>query len=257
MALLACSVVLAGQTSPPPPDPAEQKKALADATEYAMHHEQNLPNFICTQTTRRFEDLSGKEIWRPIDIVVERLSYFEHHEEYKVFLINGQPAGIEHRQLQGASSSGEFGSVMKGIFSPQTEAKFEWQNWFMLRGRRMHVVSYHVAVSKSSYHIVVPNNKLDLTTAYHGLIFIDDNKHLVHRITLHPDGIPPSFPIQDVSLALDYDYARIGGAAYLLPLEFELRSREGRRLVKNDVNYTDYRKFGADSTITFDSEGKK
>ena len=71
------------------------------------------------------------------------------------------------------------------------------------------------------------NGSIDLVAAYHGLIFIDSRKHFVHRITLHADGIPPSFPVQDVSLALDYEYTRIGEGEYLLPLTFELRSREG------------------------------
>ena len=72
-------------------------------------------------------------------------------------------------------------------------------------------------------------------TAYHGLIFIDDRRHFIHRITLHADGIPPAFPVQDVSLMLDYEYTRIGDADYLLPLNFELRSREGNAPIKNDV----------------------
>ncbi|HUJ48758.1 MAG TPA: hypothetical protein VLW25_01115, partial [Bryobacteraceae bacterium] len=84
-------------------------------------------------------------------------------------------------------------------------------------------------------------------------IFIDDAKHFVHRITLHADGIPADFPVQEVGLVLDYDYTRIGDADYLLPLEFELRSREGAHLVKNDVTYDGYRKFNADTNITFDS----
>jgi hypothetical protein len=237
--------------SPDAPDSLEQKQVLADAIEHALNHEEDLPNFICTQTTRRFEDLTGKNGWRPIDIIVERLSYFEHREDYKVIELNGLPASIPHEQLNGASSSGEFGSVMKSIFSPETETEFYWQNRFTLRGRKMHVYSYRVQASKSNYHIKVFTRKLDLVTAYHGLIFVDERKHMVHRITLHPDGIPPSFPIQDVSLALDYEYNRIGDADYLLPLQFELRSREGRLLVKNDVDYDNYRKFTADSSITF------
>ena len=115
----------------------------------------------------------------------------------------------------------------------------------------MHVYSYRVAATKSNYHIKVPEQKLDLVTGYHGLVFIDALRREVHRITLHPDGIPASFPIQDVSLALDYEYNRIGDADYLLPLQFELRSREGSVLVKNDVEYDSYRKFTAESSITF------
>ncbi|HUA17486.1 MAG TPA: hypothetical protein VMB25_01995 [Bryobacteraceae bacterium] len=242
-----------GQT---PPDAGEQKRVWADAADYARHHEENLPNFICIQTTRRFGDFTGQENWRPIDIIVERLTYFEHKEDYKVIEVNGEPSHLGHNQLGGATSSGEFGSVMKGIFAPETEAEFSWQGWFTLRGRRMHVYSYRVAKDKSDYHIVMPNDHIDLVAAYHGLVFIDERKHYVHRITLHADGVPPDFPVQDVSLALDYEYTRIGDADYLLPLTFELRSREGKSLVKNDVDYDQYRKFGADSSITFGGAAK-
>jgi hypothetical protein len=229
----------------------EQNQILAAATEHALNHEKDLPNFICTQTTRRFEDFNGRNGWRPVDIIVERLTYFEHLENYQVIDVNGMPASIPHEQLGGASSSGEFGSIMKSIFSPETETQFSWQNWFTLRGRRTHVYSYRVAVSKSNYHIKIPLRRLDLVTGYHGLVFIDDHRRQVHRITVHPDGIPASFPVQDVSLALDYQYTRIGEEDYLLPLQFELRSREGNLLVKNDVDYDNYRKFTADSNVTF------
>jgi hypothetical protein len=57
--------------------------------------------------------------------------------------------------------------------------------------------------------------------------------------------------VQDVSLMLDYEYTQIGDASYLLPLNFELRSRDGKALIKNDVDYDNYRKFTADSTLTF------
>lgn len=245
----------------PPPDSAEQKKILADATDYAFNHERNLPNFLCIQTTRRFQsqpprnapnwDYRAGEDWRPVDIIVERLAYVEHHEDYKVLEINGVASSIDHDKLGGASSSGEFGSVMKGIFAPETATEFTWQTWFTLRGQRMHVYAYHVAADKSEYHVMVANQSRDLVTAYHGLIFIDDRKHYIHRITLHADGIPPTYPIQDVSLMLDYDYTRIGGVVYLLPLTFELRSREGPIGIKNDVDYSEYRKFTADSSVSF------
>ena len=117
----------------------------------------------------------------------------------------------------------------------------------------MYVYAYHVAVGNSDYHVVVPEQSKDLVTGYHGLIFIDDRKHFVHRITLHADGIPPAFPIQDISLMLDYEYTRIGETSYLLPLTFELRSRQGNVLIKNDVDYDGYRKFTADSSLTFNA----
>ena len=56
---------------------------------------------------------------------------------------------------------------------------------------------------------------------------------------------------------LDYEYTRIGDSDYLLPLNFELRSREGNVRIKNDVDYDEYRKFTADSSVRFDNPPKK
>ena len=234
------------------PDRSEQLKILGGAAEFVLDHELSLPNFICTQTTQRFSDPTGKENWRSMDLIVERLTYFEHREEYKVFQLNGQAVNLSHEELGGATSSGEYGSVLKGIFAPDSDAHFVWERYFTLRGQKMHVFSYAIPAAKSDYHIVVPRKKLERVTAYHGLVFIDVQRNSVHRVTLHADGIPPDFPVQDVSLVLDYDYTRIGDANYLLPLEFELRSRDSGWSLKNDVTYSDYRKFVADSNVRFD-----
>jgi len=252
LSLLACLSIATGQTLPNP-DASDQKKTISDATAYALNHEQSLPNFICTQTTQRFLDYTGTSGFRAVDFIVEQLTYFDHHEDLKVFTLNGEPSSLSHWELGGAISSGEFGAVMKGIFSPQAKTEFRWQTFFTLRGRKMDVYSYRVSASHSDYHIVVPHKGVDLVTGYHGLIFIDDSTHFVHRITLHADGIPQNFPAQDLSLVLDYDYTRIGDSDYILPLEFEIRSRLGRSLLKNDVTYSDYRKFTADSSISFES----
>src|SRR4051794_31345977 len=43
----------------PPPDSVEQARVLEGAREYARDYSKKLPNFICTQVTRRYEDPSG------------------------------------------------------------------------------------------------------------------------------------------------------------------------------------------------------
>jgi hypothetical protein len=76
----------------------------------------------------------------------------------------------------------------------------------------------------------------------------------VQRITLHADEIPASFPIQDISLTLDYGYTRIGEGTYLLPLQIEFRSRQGARVIRNDVNFEHYQKFNAAPASLFSSD---
>jgi hypothetical protein len=248
VALLALFAAAAAQTVFPPPDQIEQHRVLTDSANYALGQEKDLPNLTCVQTTRRFEDPDNSG-WRPIDTVVEQLTYFKHREHYKVLELNGQPASIAHEQLHDAASSHEFGSVMRTIFLPRTQTEFAWQAWSGLRGRRMNVYAYRVQPFRSTFHVEGPGQSLDLVGAYHGLISIDSEKHFVHRVTVQFDDIPLSFPIQDVSLMLDYDYARIGDAVRLLPLQFEVRYRNGNQLVKNDVDYLNYQKLNTQSAV--------
>jgi len=238
--------------APPSPSAAEQKKVLAEATEYALNYEKNLPNFICTQVTRRFEDPSGVG-FRALDTINERLSYFDHHEDYKVTMLNNKPVDLEHDKLTGATSSGEFGSILREIFAAQTQTTFLWDRWAKLRDRRMHVYNYRVLLANSGYHIIIHDQPLNIVVGYHGLIYVDADQRLVHRITLQAENIPASFPVQDLNLRLDYGFQKIGESEYLLPLQFEIQSREGRTTAKNDVDYHLYRKFGTATTITFDT----
>ncbi|HWB96818.1 MAG TPA: hypothetical protein VG672_08955 [Bryobacteraceae bacterium] len=236
---------------PPPPSSVEQKRVLESAREYALNYSKSLPDFICTQVTRRYIDPTGHSGWYPADTITERLSYYEQHENYKVILVNSKPTDVPHEKLGGAISSGEWASMMKEIFEPSTGTQFQWERWATLRGRRTHVFSYVVSQERSKYQIHVPDQHI--VVGYRGSIFVDKETEAVEKITLQAMDIPAGFPVQDVQLSLDYDKADISGHSFTLPLKFTLNSREGKYLAKNEVEFRMYRKFSTDATITFDT----
>jgi hypothetical protein len=236
----------------PPPSSAEWKKVLEAAQEYAFNYTKQLPDFICTQVTRRYEDPAGLEFWQRTDVLTARLSFFEQKEDYKLMLVNGVYTEMPYTAVGGASSMGEFGSMMREIFDKETEASFAWERWATLRGRRMHVFSYRVAQTRSKW--TLEYEKRDrYTPGYHGLIFVDRDAGVVTRITLETDYIPPSFPIFQASTVLDYDTAKIGEQDYMLPLRAVMRMRMARMLYKNEVEFRLYRKFTAEATIKFET----
>jgi len=244
-----------------PPGAAEQKHVLGKATEYAMNYVKSLPDFICSQVTRRYVDPTGRESWVKQDEILERLSYFERHEEYKVVMVNNRLTDIPHEKLGGsATSSGEFGSILKEIFDPATETTFGWERWTTLRNRRAYVFNYHVPQARSTYritHYVDPNSSegaQSMVPGYRGLVYVDKENLKVMKITLEVENLPPGFPIRQVNLALNYGPARIGDNDYVLPLQAELRSSGDNRFqVKNDIEFRMYRKFGTDTSIKFDT----
>jgi hypothetical protein len=246
----APKLVVAG---PPPPDSIEQKRILAEITESARNYTKNLPNFICLQVTRRYADNSGLENFRLIDTIAERLSYFEQKEDYKVVSVNGVPVtgSVKHEQKNGASSSGEFGSILKEIFDPETQTQFNWERWATLRGKRMYVFNFHVRQLNSKYTIYADAVKRTIVAGYHGLIYADRDNNLVMRIKMEVEDLPVDFPVQSVELDMNYDFTKISGQEYLLPLKSQIRSHEGKFIVKNEVEFRLYNRFGADTNIQF------
>jgi hypothetical protein len=238
----------------PPPDSVEQARILHDIIENARNYTQGLPNYMCVQMTRRRFDPTGTENWILHDTIQEQLSYVDHQESYKVVMINSQAvANVQHNQLGGAISSGEFGSIYAEIFSPETDTEFAWDHWATLRGRRMYVFSFKVPQSRSHYTIYEGQTRRTITTGYHGLIYADRDSEMVMRFRLECDDIPADFPVKDVHLDVNYDFIKVGDQEYVLPLKTEIRSRDGKYLTWNEAEFHLYRKFGADTTITFDT----
>ena len=237
-----------------PPDAAEQARILAAVREYAINYTQNLPNFICTQVTRQQVDQSGTgEHWRSENKFQEQLTYFDHHEQYKVVMVNNELVNNrDHSKLAGAISEGEFGSMLYEIFAPETNAEFQYERPGKLDGRLVNVLDFRVPQPRSHYQIEERNSGRKIVAGYHGKVWANQETNAVMRITLQCEDIPAGFPIKDVSLDMWYDIIKISGQEFVLPLKWDLKSREGQFLAWNTAELTLYRKYTADATISFE-----
>jgi len=245
-------VVPAAPVIPPPPS-TEQAKILDQVREFVLDYDKRLPNFICMQVTRRFHDPSGLEVWNSLDTITAKLSYFENKEEKQVMYVNNRYVDIDYNKLGGgATSTGEFGHLLKGIFERESHTEFGWERWATLRGRLHYVFRYRVAAGNSKWKIFYDRSD-QITPGYSGLLFVDTDYKTVSRVVMAAEEIPPSFPVQMARTQLDYDFTDIAGQQYLLPLRSELRMRSGKQLIKNDVEFRSYRRYGADVQIRFDT----
>jgi hypothetical protein len=236
----------------PPPSPAAQKVLIEETRTYALSYTKQLPNFICNQVTRRYDDPSGADFWRQLDVLNVRLSFNDQKEDYKVITVNGRLTDVSMEKLGGTTSSGEFGSMMKEIFELDTDAAFGFERWTTWRGRRTMVFNYRVEKYRSKYHVVADRSQ-DYVPGYRGLIYVDRDTKVVMRLTMDITEFPAGFPIQEVHNSLDYDFQKISEREFVLPLRAEIRSRSGRSQVKNEVEFRLYRKFGVEANITFDT----
>jgi hypothetical protein len=180
-----------------------------------------------------------------------RLSYFEQKEDMKLIMVNNNPTTQNYQTLGGATSSGEFGSLMLSIFEPQTQTTFAWDHWATLRGKLVMAFHYNVEQSHSQWGVDYERRE-HIYPAYSGLIYLDKDIHVVMRITLNADNIPPTFPIRLAHTILDYDYQDISGHEYLLPLKAQIDMSADNVLTRNETEFRLYRRYSAESEIKYD-----
>jgi hypothetical protein len=249
----------------PPPSSEQQAAIITDVREYALNYSRNLPDFICTQVTRRYAaplpgtrwggSAMSEPSWQAQDVLQIRLSYsIQTGEKYLVVLANNAIVNKDYSQMGGSKSFGEFGSMLREIFEPSTEARFDWDHWGTLRGKRIMAFAYHVSQSRSQYHLVVEDAKLSIITAYRGLVEVDPDTHVVMRVTTIAENIPADFPIRKAEDVLDYDYQELSGHTFLLPLKSQVLMSGGDALTRLDEEFRLYRKYSADTDIKYDTD---
>jgi hypothetical protein len=242
--------------SPPAPTPDELREAVEAARRKALAYTANLPDFICTETVRRYESATGRGNWALKDSLTLQLTYFGQREDYKLTAMNGRNTGLTYEQLSGAVSKGEFGSMLLEVFLPESQAAFRWSNWTTLRHRPACVVSFRVEARNSRYVLLVGQHGqggVSLVAGERGLVYIDRETQAVMRLDSQADSLPDDFPLAGATQTLDYGPVEVGGRSFLLPLRADLRMmpRDNRPLTRNQLEFTGYRKFTGESQISF------
>ena len=246
----------------PPPSSQEQAAILDDVREYALNYSKTLPDYICTQVQRRYaapaaggrygQYARGSDpSWQLQDTLTIRLSYFEQKEDYKLILVNNTLNQGDYSKMSGAVSTGDFGTMLRQIFEPATEAHFDWDHWATMRGHISYVFAYQVSQERSKWH--VSDRQTDIIPAYRGLIYVDQETHQVLRVTMAATGMPASFPVRTAEDVLDYDYQSLGDHQFLLPFKGEVRMSTADVLSKNDNEFRLYHKYSSESEIKYDT----
>jgi hypothetical protein len=247
----------------PPPDSVKQQQILDLFREYALNYTKSMPNFICLEVMDRFVYVPRVDREMKIDRLEAQLSYTDGQEHYHMLAQNGKETFSDMDKIQGGSvSSGEFASMMSEIFEPHSEAEFEWDHWGTLRDQRVAVFRYHIDSGHSVFTIRFDNTQR-IVTAYKGLIYGDPVTGIITRITFEAVDIPAGFPVRTATDVLDYGEVQISGNPFILPLKADLKMSaqvsRGEQKDHNEIAFKLYRKFGADSTISFgdlkDAEG--
>lgn len=243
-----------GMAPPPPPSAEEEHQVWKVTREKAVAYTQSLPDFVCTETIRRWSDPDGHEQWHAAPTVTADLRFFDKKEHYQLISVDGKTTNKSLFDVGGTISEGEFGSLLGQIFTPASETDYRWDHWTILRKRTTSVFFYRIASSHRPHHLAFQaegQQPVNVDVGQRGYVYIDHETNVVTRIVEEADDIPADFPVQKARGVVDYDYADIAGVRFLLPIRAEIRMDAGQAQTLNSVEFAHYRKFGAASDIKF------
>ena len=234
---------------------ADWPRFLESVRAKALAYTDELPNFICTQSTQRHV-LHAQRGWRPIDSFVAELTYFNKEEHYKILSVGDtttRDATIE--TLSGTTSTGEFGTAVRSLFDPVANTSFRLEGRAQSNGHEAVRIGYEVPQKPQGRTITF--NKRTIATAYQGRCWIDPTSFQLVRLEYRALDIPKRFPIIRSEGATDYDLADIEGRKYWLPVRAEVLLHvdipdEGRVHTKNVIEFKQYRKFETEVRISPD-----
>jgi hypothetical protein len=250
--LLSTCCVLGGTPSQSQTREQPQLPLLDQARYHAAEFMNDLPNFVVTQIVTRSIRTPGKKDWRRQDKLEIELSYrAKTGEQFKLMRYNDKPTQMTYDQLKGATSTGEFGSILGAVFSPQSQAEFKEVRREIFRGHQTVIYDFRVEKAFSSNTITDVNSGRPVTTAYSGSVWIDTESGRALRIKQSAEDIPLGFPITLAERAVEYDWILIDGQRYLLPVYAEviLGNDLKRYYLRNVIELRNYHMFDTDLKI--------
>ncbi len=177
---------------------------------------------------------------RPLDIVQAEVVYHDGEESYHNVKVGGRPTNKGMMEMEGSRSTGEFASLLLGLFASNANAQFRAGGRTVISGSIAQVYDFQVRQENSHWEVKAESQSI--RPAYKGSVWVDPATARVLRIEMQAIDLPPDFPMDRVETAVDYAYTTIAGNSSLLPVHAETLGC-GRGLPDCSHNIIDFRNY--------------
>ncbi|MBS1803911.1 MAG: hypothetical protein JST28_11130 [Acidobacteria bacterium] len=265
-----------------PPDQEAQARILNSAHAYAQGAIRLIPDFLAIRETRSFNNLPLATTKKHQKPQIEM--HFASNARREIAVRKGREvsSAVAGKGLgdalvtSGLSSWGEFGAMLAVIFGDSSNDSMHWMRWQKsASGTRLAVFRYEVPRLASHYTVdfcCYRQSEDDPTEhsskdqpAYHGELSINPATGEIDRITVEAE-LAESDHVSQSALAVQYGHVIISGRSYLCPVRSvavtelynaDMQKDYGIGLERhvNDVEFTNYRKFGSTARILPDEDG--
>jgi hypothetical protein len=230
------------------PDEIHQREILGRISQVALRYEGHLPDFSCTQLTDRNRDDSGTDQqWKHQDTLEEAASYLDGRASFNLVTINGKSPGWFHPFENGLGSEGILSAALvpTHIFGTRVHARFNWLREETREGKRLYVFAYEVPP-----FLNLKQGSKDFVVGFHGFFYADPETAMI--LTRHQEmDSPPGYRFPQYITDIEYGPVTMSGQEMVFAHEGFEKVREGRHLMRNEVQFVNCRKYSADSRIKF------
>ncbi len=239
----------------PVPTQDQQLAILANVSQFVASYLDTVPNLICLKTVEQYRGNKNGEKWHKLDTLSSRLTLVNGKEKATLERINNKPLTDLHRAWRSPlTTEGEFGVMLGLVLSKAADAKIDWNRWETMNGHHVAVFNYSI----DNAHSTLKLSRSDLASAvvpFSGSLYADPESGVVWRVTEHVTDIPKEVEMLEMETTVDYGEVPIAGKSYMLPVHAIVIDHNPSDTNRNEITYSDYRKFEAESTITFGDGG--
>jgi hypothetical protein len=231
--------------------PSAAGDLIARTKAWSESFSQGLPNFVCEQVTTRYVEESRASDWQAQDVVSAKVVYEDGKEQYQGITVGGKRTNKSMMELGGSTSTGEFASTLRSLFSDYVAAEFKFQQSSSVSRTPISIYDYKVLLRHSDWAIKIGGQELH--PAYSGTVWVDKTTAAVRRIETQADNVPKNFPSDTIAMTVDYEPVHLGTATFLLPVHAEnLSCFRGTTICsKNVIDFRDYHKYSGESSVEF------
>jgi hypothetical protein len=234
------------------PDANQQREILARISQVALRYKGHLPDFSCTEVIDRSRADGGQigigsaPQWKHQDTLEVAAGYLNGQESSKILKVNGNRPGL-HPFDNGLGSQGVLGAALvpNHIFDPRVRVRFNWLKEEIRQGKRLYVFTYEV-----SPFLKLKDGSKVVAVGFHGYFSADPETGMILSRHQEMDS-PPDYRYPQYITDIEYGAVTISGVEMILPVKASETVREGKHLMRNEIQFVNYRKYSTDSTVTF------
>jgi hypothetical protein len=234
-----------------PPVVAQSPSELERVRRVNLEYLSKMPDFVADETARRYWSDSAGKPWRLYDTVEDEIAFTGTQLNHRNIRRNGKPFHRPFRQLGRTVWGGVgFGVELRALFDVKCPTNIDFGGTDTAGGAELLVYLFRSPADGcfTSHNV----DRREYNPARTGRLLVDASRGNVVRYREEASGYPENFGLDRATVMQAWDYVKIGGETWLLPVSFEFVGRRSDgNSTRVSVEYRNHRHFEAAASVTF------